>query len=176
MQRATINVILLIVVIFFTSACSGTLFVSPTPTPTPTATLTPTPQPTNTSTPTKTPRPTRTSIPPSPTPELPQGTPLAEWSGFPIMPNAIAGELDEPVYSYIVKVSPEDAALYYVDTLPKFGWKFVHCIPMENIKEFCVLTNDDGNGYTFYLGFSIGYIFIYDIGEFTEVNIFHHED
>ena len=91
------------------------------------------------------------------------------------MPNAIAGETGDPYYSYIVEASPEDAALYYVDTLPKVGWKFVDYIPLENVKEFCVLRNEDGNGYTVYLGFSIGYIFIYDIGEFTQVDIFHHE-
>ena len=77
MQVTTKDVVLLIVVTFFTSACSGNLFVSPTATLTPTSTLTHTPQPTNTSTPTKTPRPTRTPFPPSPTPELLKVYPLA---------------------------------------------------------------------------------------------------
>jgi hypothetical protein len=90
------------------------------------------------------------------------------------MPKAIAGETGEPYYRYIVKTFPEDALMYYVETLPKYGWKFVEYIPLEDVKEFCVVKNDDGKGYTLYLGFSIGYIFIYDIGEFTQVDIFHH--
>ncbi len=57
------NIIILITVISFTSACNGNLFASPTPAPTPTSTLTYTPQPTNTIAPTKTPQPISSPTP-----------------------------------------------------------------------------------------------------------------
>jgi hypothetical protein len=156
-------------VMFFTSACSANLFASPTPTFTLTSTQTNTPEPTNTSTPTKTPRPTNTPIPPTPTPELPKGTPLAEWSKIPVMPNAMAGETGETFYMYITKTSVDDVLAYYVQTMPKYGWKFVDTIPLEDVKEVAV--TEDKDGYTLSLGFSIGFIFIYREGDITHVDI-----
>src|SRR5262245_47762864 len=97
-----------------TSACSGSVFARPTATLTATVTATASPQPTNTATATKTSVPTETPTPPSPAHELPKGTPLAEWSGIPIMPNAIAGESGEPYYIYITRASPEEVLTYYL--------------------------------------------------------------
>jgi hypothetical protein len=155
---------------FFTSACRGNLFASPTPTFTLISTLTITPQPTHTSTPTKTPRPTSTPIPPTPTRELPKGTPLAEWSKIPVMPNAIAGETGENFYMYITEASVDDVLAYYVRAMPQYGWKFVDTIPSEDVKEIAVTEENDG--YTLYLGFSIGFIFIYREDDLTHVDIF----
>jgi hypothetical protein len=88
------------------------------------------------------------------------------------MPSAIAGEAGDVYYRYIVEASPEEVAQYYAETLPRYGWKFVDYIPVEDVKEFCILIDEDG--YTVYLGFGIGYIFINNIGEFTQVDIFHN--
>ena len=169
MRRTSLNTILLVAVMFITSACGGNLFASPTLTSTPTSTQTNTPQPTNTSTPTKTPRPTSTRIPPTPTRELPKGTPLAEWSKIPVMPNAIAGETGETFYMYITEASVDDALEYYVQAMPKYGWKFVDYYPIEDVKEIAVTQEKDG--YTLNLGFSIGFIFIYREGDVTHVDI-----
>jgi hypothetical protein len=87
------------------------------------------------------------------------------------MPNAIAGETGDPYYTYIVKASPDEVLFYYVETMPRYGWKFVDYIPLEDVKEIAV--TKDADGYTLYLGFTLGYIFISDIGEYTQVDIFN---
>jgi hypothetical protein len=85
------------------------------------------------------------------------------------MPNARAGETGETFYMYITEASVDDVLAYYVQTMPKYGWKFVDTIPLEDVKEIGVTQENDG--YTLYLGFSIGFIFIYREGDLTHVDI-----
>ena len=171
MQRARLNLLLLLFIGVFSSGCGGNLFATSTVTITPTLTSTHTPPPTTTSTPTKTPRPTRTPIPPSPTLELPKSTPLAEWSGIPIMPNAIAGESGEPYYLYITEASPEEVLQYYFETLPKYGWEFVDTLSEDNVKQIYAISNN--SEYTLYLGFGYGFILIREENGLTHVDIFY---
>jgi hypothetical protein len=53
----------------------------------------------------------------------PQGTPVAEWNGIPIMPQATAGqEFDPSNYSFKFTGTAQDASTFYADALGKAGW------------------------------------------------------
>jgi hypothetical protein len=52
----------------------------------------------------------------------PQGAPVAEWNGIPVMPQATAGEEVTGLYSYKASVSAADAIQYYKDQLTPLGW------------------------------------------------------
>jgi hypothetical protein len=56
----------------------------------------------------------------------PQGTPLKEWKGIPVMPQATAGQEDNTngnTYSYKADASVKDAQDFYSTELEKLGWK-----------------------------------------------------
>ncbi len=175
MQRTTINLILLLVVICFTSACRGNLFVSSTATSTSTTTLTHTPQPTNPFTPTKTPRPTRTPLLPSPTFDLPKGTPLAEWSSIPIMPSAVTGQTGDSSYTYVTKATPEEVLAYYFHILSKYGWEPAGNQPADSRKRIFYPIHNRDDTYSIYLGFHLGAIYIKNSNGLTYVYISYRE-
>ena len=52
----------------------------------------------------------------------PQGTPVDEWNGIPVMPEAVAGAEVESVYSYKANVTSEAAKDFYAAQLPLLGW------------------------------------------------------
>lgn len=53
----------------------------------------------------------------------PQGTPVAEWNGIPIMPQATAGqEFDPSNYSFKYTGTTKDATDFYSDALGQGGW------------------------------------------------------
>jgi len=108
------------------SGCSSVI--QPTMTPVPTSTFTP--LPTVTATSTVTPAPTETPLPPTETPDViaalaPNGEPLNEWGGIPIMSGAIAGEGDASSYRFTIQASLEEIQKYYEKELPKLGWSFL---------------------------------------------------
>ena len=114
--------ILLSVLVLVLASCSA-FAPQPTETPIPTETSLPTttvtPEPTNT--------PTQTPVPPTETPSapdlpMPSGEPASEWEGFPIMPNAIAGEGDNKGYSFTIDATPEEIQKFYEKELGKLGW------------------------------------------------------
>ena len=132
--------IILTVLVVVLTACNA-LSAKPTETPVPTATslptLTSTPEPTTTPTliPTETPeptftpttRPTATRIPPTETASvpglpMPSGTPVAIWEGFPIMPNAIAGEAEGNNYTFTIMASADEVQEFYETELAELGW------------------------------------------------------
>ncbi|MGE5462201.1 MAG: hypothetical protein ACM3PS_02525 [Syntrophothermus sp.] len=55
----------------------------------------------------------------------PQGTPVSEWNGLPVMPQATAGQefKESHTYSYKVDASVKEAQDYYNTELVKLGWK-----------------------------------------------------
>lgn len=88
-------------------------------------TSTPTATQTSTSTPTTTP--TKTPLPPTLTPTqfvlpMPVGEPLSEWKGFPVMPNAIAGQGDDKGYSFTISASTDEIQNFYESQLAMLGW------------------------------------------------------
>lgn len=53
----------------------------------------------------------------------PQGTPVSEWNGLPIMPQATAGqEFDANNYSFRYSGTVKDAADFYNSALTEAGW------------------------------------------------------
>ena len=61
----------------------------------------------------------------------PQGTPVSEWKGIPIMPQATAGQefAENSTYSYKVDASIEEVQQYYKTELDKLGWKSFFNMP-----------------------------------------------
>lgn len=53
----------------------------------------------------------------------PQGTPVAEWNGIPIMPQATAGqEFDSTTYSFKVGATAQEVQDFYNTQLTGLGW------------------------------------------------------
>ena len=62
----------------------------------------------------------------------PQGTPLSEWNGIPIMPQATAGEeFNEFTYSFKVNATVEEAVEFYKTELVNLGWTSTFDLPVE---------------------------------------------
>lgn len=96
------------------------------------------------------------------TPEsvLPSGTPVAEWQGIPIMPNAISGEATDDVYQFTIRATVDEVTNYYKTALPNIGYEFQ--------------TAEEGTGYTslyFSNGITTITLFIAPLGDITGVAI-----
>ena len=53
----------------------------------------------------------------------PTGTPVDEWNGIPIMPEATVGqEFDDSTYSYTVPLSASDVQSFYNQKMEELGW------------------------------------------------------
>lgn len=96
------------------------------------------------------------------TPEsvLPSGTPVAEWQGIPIMPNAISGEATDDVYQFTIRATVDEVTNYYTTALPNVGYEFQ--------------TAEEGTGYTslyFSNGTTTITLFIARLGDITGVAI-----
>ncbi|MDX1379439.1 MAG: hypothetical protein R3307_11360 [Anaerolineales bacterium] len=62
----------------------------------------------------------------------PQGTPLSEWNGIPIMPQATVGEeFNEFTYSFKANVTVQEAVDYYKAELANLGWSSTFDLPIE---------------------------------------------
>ena len=61
----------------------------------------------------------------------PQGTPVSEWKGIPIMPQATAGEefTDTPTYSFKADASVKEAQDFYNTQLVDLGWTSLFAMP-----------------------------------------------
>jgi len=60
----------------------------------------------------------------------PQGTPVAEWNGIPIMPQATAGQEHDPAnYSFKFTGTVQEAQDFYNDALGNIGWSPVFSLP-----------------------------------------------
>jgi len=61
----------------------------------------------------------------------PQGTPVSEWNGIPIMSQATAGQefTDTHTYSFKVDAAVKDAQDFYKTELPKLGWSSSFSMP-----------------------------------------------
>ena len=74
----------------------------------------------------------------------PQGEPLSEWNGVPIMPGATTGqEFNEYTYSFKVNASVEDAVAYYKDELVKLGWSSTFDLPVADEGGIMLYSKDD---------------------------------
>ncbi len=116
MKKSSVSILFLLIL----AACSAPA--QPTATPAPLLITTPL------ATQPATLAPTGTSLPSAETPDAlsslaPEGTPASEWSGIPIMPEAIAGEGDPESYVFTVKATPQQVQDYYDSELGKLGWQ-----------------------------------------------------
>lgn len=61
----------------------------------------------------------------------PEGTPVSEWNGIPIMPQATAGEEfeDTSTYSFKVNATVKEAQDFYSTELAKLGWSTAFNMP-----------------------------------------------
>jgi hypothetical protein len=61
----------------------------------------------------------------------PQGEPVSEWNGIPIMPQATDGQefVDADSYSFKTSVAVEEVQAFYNDELPKLGWSSAFSVP-----------------------------------------------
>lgn len=63
----------------------------------------------------------------------PQGTPVQEWRGIPIMPQATVGQefTENNTYSFKANVTTKEVQDFYNEKLPALGWKQVMSFPVE---------------------------------------------
>ncbi|MCC6299596.1 MAG: hypothetical protein IT314_09875 [Anaerolineales bacterium] len=69
----------------------------------------------------------------------PQGTPIAEWNGLPIMSQATAGqEFDSSNYSFKFTGTVKEAVDFYTAALSEAGWSPLVTVPGD--EQFATLT------------------------------------
>lgn len=59
----------------------------------------------------------------------PQGEPLSEWNGIPIMPTATAGEESSGLYSFKANSTVAEVLDYYKTEMGKLGWTEAFSMP-----------------------------------------------
>lgn len=59
----------------------------------------------------------------------PQGEPLAEWNGIPIMPSATTGEESAGIYSFKTDASVMEVVDYYKAEMTNLGWNEFFSMP-----------------------------------------------
>lgn len=64
----------------------------------------------------------------------PQGAPVAEWEGIPIMPQATAGQefADTNTYSFKTDATPQEVQEFYDSQLTDLGWSSVFSLPVSD--------------------------------------------
>lgn len=74
----------------------------------------------------------------------PEGTPVSEWNGIPVMPQATAGEefADGTTYSSKVNASVKEAQDFYSAELPKLGWSPSFSMPGNDMVAVLVFQKD----------------------------------
>jgi hypothetical protein len=74
----------------------------------------------------------------------PQGTPVSEWKGIPVMPQATAGQefAETSTYSYKVNASIQEVQDFYKTELEKLGWKSFFNMPSESTGSVQVYQKD----------------------------------
>ena len=63
----------------------------------------------------------------------PQGTPVQEWRGIPIMPDAVAGQefSENNTYSFKANVTAKDVQDFYKQKLTDLGWSQPFDVPFD---------------------------------------------
>ena len=86
----------------------------------------------------------------------PQGAPVSEWNGIPVLPSATAGEETTGLYSYKADSTVDDAINYYKDEMVKLGWSEFFVMPDtgsgallsyqkdDNVSTITITSTEDG--------------------------------
>ena len=62
----------------------------------------------------------------------PTGTPVDQWNGIPVMPQATVGEeFGESTYSYTVPASATDVQAFYTQKMEELGWTSSFSFPVS---------------------------------------------
>jgi len=73
----------------------------------------------------------------------PQGTPVAEWNGIPVMPQATAGQEHDPAnYSFKFTGTAQEAQDFYNDSLVTLGWSNMLSLPGDENGALLVFQKD----------------------------------
>lgn len=77
----------------------------------------------------------------------PQGTPVQEWRGIPIMPQATAGQefSENNTYSFKANVTAKEVQDFYNAELPALGWNQPFSFPLEDAGGILVFEKDGSN-------------------------------
>jgi hypothetical protein len=80
----------------------------------------------------------------------PQGTPLQEWKGIPIMSQATAGQEfpESNIYSFKANVTPQEVQDFYEEKLTALGWTQPFDIPNESGEVSMILFQKGSNALT----------------------------
>ena len=75
----------------------------------------------------------------------PQGTPVSEWNGIPVMPQATAGQefKDSSTYSFKVDATVKEAKDFYSAELEKLGWSSSFSMPGNDNVAVQLFQKDD---------------------------------
>lgn len=75
----------------------------------------------------------------------PQGTPVSEWNGVPVMPQATAGQEfpDAKTYSFKVNATVKEAQDFYKAELEKQGWTSFFNMPGDTNGSVQIFQKDD---------------------------------
>lgn len=74
----------------------------------------------------------------------PQGTPVAEWNGIPIMAQATAGQEHDPAnYSFKFTGTAQEAQDFYNDALINLGWSSMLSVPGDENGALLVFQKDN---------------------------------
>src|SRR5512134_2627944 len=80
----------------------------------------------------------------------PQGTPVQDWKGIPIMPQATAGQEfpESNIYSFKANVTPQEVQDFYEEKLAALGWTQPFDIPNESGEVSMILFQKGSNALT----------------------------
>lgn len=80
----------------------------------------------------------------------PQGSPLQEWKGIPIMPQATAGQEfpESGIYSFKANVTSQEVQNFYDEKLTALGWSQPFDIPNESAEMSMILFQKGSNALT----------------------------
>jgi len=76
--------------------------------------------------------------------ENPQGTPVTEWNGIPIMPQASAGQefADQKSYSFKGNMTAQEVQDYYNTEMVKLGWNSTPSLPGSSTGAILLFSKD----------------------------------
>ena len=74
----------------------------------------------------------------------PTGTPVDQWNGIPVMPQATVGEaFGESTYSYTVPASATDVGAYYNQEMENLGWTPSFSLPVTDEGGILLFQNEN---------------------------------
>jgi hypothetical protein len=91
----------------------------------------------------------------------PQGTPVEEWRGIPVMPQATAGQEfgENNTYSFRAEATVQEVQEFYSQSLGELGWDQPFSFPMESAGGLMIFQKD-GSTLTITITYSEGTVVV----------------